>query len=921
MFVRRFTSGAPRGPLAHPGGGLRPAPRRAGARRRRVCLAALLCLAATPPPLAAQRLFNLGAWTGFAELRFDVREQETGVRDGRDTSFDRELTEERLSLRNTLTVVDRKFLTVNFGLTLGLTQNDVVVDERQERNDGALKGLDLTATFRPASRHAATLLFSRAVTETPIDFVGLRELATRSLGLNVGVGPAWLPGSIRIRESELESTSDLGRLVRAVDHRRRRLEYTAANRWPRHELNLFYLIEDLEDRVAPDFSHLSQNFTVSHGFEVLAPRLATLRSVVRYYDRGGTLATSSLYLDELLRLQHRKNLASSLRYVAQQLDSFSGPPSDSQQLVAELNHRLYDSLETDVFLARNRTTSPTGRTDFEEVGVDAVYTKKLPGGAELRARFNSRYGVRDSLRGDGQELVRDERHVARFGVPARLERPGVIAGSVVVTDTLRATLYEEGVDYELLLIGDFAEITPLEGGRIRDGQVILVEYRIEAPGAAKYTERRDSFDLSLDFGWITPFWGFRTVDNRLVEGTFNRLLNDRDERLVGVRFRRDGRRLSLVSFNELRHRDSPIQSFESLRLGQNFIYRPWRRWTVRLHLARQATDFTIPLRETRASEGRLRIRWAPNPTLSLESYASLRTTEDTLAADQSFERFGLEGRWTFGKITVLANLERWRRGREQDGVELEQLSGLSGSLRISRRFFPGRLSVPRRRPAVEPWPANLPGLWSQPAPGEEMAESPEAAPHETAATSPAASNVVIGDPAEWEALCRDGLEDTRPIAVSLSALDGAAMTSRRAEVRGSRPDAPRGDAEAAVPEPEDGEWRIRQTVAAWARAWADRRVQDYLSFYAAAFRPEGSLDRASWERQRRDRLTRPWPIRVDLLALDVEVVEPRRARARFRQSYRSEVFADVVTKTLELTFEGGGWKILRERVDGPLAGP
>ncbi len=72
-----------------------------------------------------------------------------------------------------------------------------------------------------------------------------------------------------------------------------------------------------------------------------------------------------------------------------------------------------------------------------------------------------------------------------------------------------------------------------------------------------------------------------------------------------------------------------------------------------------------------------------------------------------------------GKITVLASVEGWTRSRELDKVVIEELEGLTASLRISRRIFPGRLSAPRRRPKPEPWPVDLPGLWSQPDPQNE----------------------------------------------------------------------------------------------------------------------------------------------------------------------------------------------------------
>ncbi len=45
-------------------------------------------------------------------------------------------------------------------------------------------------------------------------------------------------------------------------------------------------------------------------------------------------------------------------------------------------------------------------------------------------------------------------------------------------------------------------------------------------------------------------------------------------------------------------------------------------------------------------------------------------------------------------------------------------------------------------------------------------------------------------------------------------------------------------------------------VNAWAAAWADQRVDDYIAAYSGDYSTPG-LSRSEWERQRRDRLTRP----------------------------------------------------------------
>ena len=103
-------------------------------------------------------------------------------------------------------------------------------------------------------------------------------------------------------------------------------------------------------------------------------------------------------------------------------------------------------------------------------------------------------------------------------------------------------------------------------------------------------------------------------------------------------------------------------------------------------------------------------------------------------------------------------------------------------------------------------------------------------------------------------------------------------------------------------------------VRAWAAAWADQRVDDYLSFYAPGFRPPNGLSRGEWERQRQQRLSGPSHIRVTISSLHTELAGDGTVRATFGQDYESDTFADSVNKVLTLAAEDGTWRILEERV-------
>lgn len=139
---------------------------------------------------------------------------------------------------------------------------------------------------------------------------------------------------------------------------------------------------------------------------------------------------------------------------------------------------------------------------------------------------------------------------------------------------------------------------------------------------------------------------------------------------------------------------------------------------------------------------------------------------------------------------------------------------------------------------------------------------------------------------------------------------------------------PQGDAESAVAEampavpgdgPDDGVERLpspteeaQGLVEAWARAWSDQRVEDYLDFYSERFEPTGGVGRSAWAERRRDRLASPGFIEIGVEEPEVVAWGEDRLTLRFVQSYRSDTYQDRVVKDLVLVREAGGWKILSE---------
>ena len=119
----------------------------------------------------------------------------------------------------------------------------------------------------------------------------------------------------------------------------------------------------------------------------------------------------------------------------------------------------------------------------------------------------------------------------------------------------------------------------------------------------------------------------------------------------------------------------------------------------------------------------------------------------------------------------------------------------------------------------------------------------------------------------------------------------------------------------AVPEERSAEEELIDFTRAWARAWAEKRIDDYLAFYADDFRPRDGLSREEWRVLRRTRLAQPRVIALELSEIVAVPLSAERAQVRFFQTYQSNLYGDRVGKTLALVRRDGAWRILEERVD------
>lgn len=166
---------------------------------------------------------------------------------------------------------------------------------------------------------------------------------------------------------------------------------------------------------------------------------------------------------------------------------------------------------------------------------------------------------------------------------------------------------------------------------------------------------------------------------------------------------------------------------------------------------------------------------------------------------------------------------------------------------------------------------------------------------------------------EREAMLRDSIDSLEELLTD----ERRQLSDAQRELADALERARKAEAEVAALEPrapsEPGFGDAETAVREWARAWQEQRVDDYLSSYAADFQPVGGVSRDDWEALRRTRVSKPRFIELTIEGLRIEEVGANRVRAHFRQTYRSDTYADATEKTLDLVRQEEQWLILAER--------
>ena len=633
-------------------------------------IVALALVGAATSTLAQQEGFSLDL-NARAEAGGELLRRRTRTSGQPDRDFDRDRLEEKIGLeaRGWLFRTDllRFRLDGDFGLRHEWPEQ-TGLDLGRDR--GRIFEYDGYLDFFSEAPVALSLFGSRFEDRLIQGFGADTEVSGDTLGATLRFRNRYLPSTLSRRR--LRSIADtLGPTPTRRDEVRDILTYAGNYHSRETQVRLHYRDEDVDDRSRPPIG----DYRVREASAQFGKRWGdylehAFRTSLRGFRRTGnferdTYSSSNSYLWEVT-----DRLTTDVRYDFNRFDSSQGV-TKTQLALWTLRHELYETLTSGLRVFGDRASQSNGVRSQYGAGISLDYRKLASWGSRLLADFRFRQTVQDTdldssiVQVNGESLLIDV-------PPNFLENARVVAGSIVVMDVFGNPLLE-GVDYEVLPIGDRTSIEALPGGAITPPETVRVDYSFEVPRDAKILNTSLGYAIGWDLGWLLVRYQHGQTDERLLGGDAEAFLQDSRLDAYRVLLRRETPSLrASAGFSFEEERSTSIDRDE-WTFDQNLLWKITSRLDFNVNLREGRTEIANPDRETTILALNSRLDWRISRNHRVQLFARVRSLDDSLSEDQLDTILGARGDFRFGRIQILPSL-RWTL-RDRDPTRVTELRG------------------------------------------------------------------------------------------------------------------------------------------------------------------------------------------------------------------------------------------------------
>jgi predicted CXXCH cytochrome family protein len=451
-----------------------------------------------------------------AALEFIYRREDDSLdpQNGQRTTFREDRFDERLTLETTGHIVHPNLVELSLKGTFGFQQDEVSNSGVVDSSNSFFYNYDVSALIL-RKEEAPTTLYSRRTTETVSRAFG------PSLDTNImstGGIIDWRNPALPTRIEAYHSDQD----QRAVDgsesfnlSQNTVTWHSEATPLPQQRFVFDYTYNQIDERsrfgdtgagaaepVSQSNSFDTHEVIATHSWDFGTANRHNLGSSVSYFNQSGDFPLERLRWDERLTLRHSDTFETRYLYTLDyQSSSFDqGVSSDQTQHTGQAGfvHRLYKSLITTGNAGVRQLDRSDGSASSEFFGdLNFDYTKQVPLG-RLNAAAGYAFNRQENDAQSGVVSVINEPRTFNDPLPIIITGTNVDANSVVVRNANGLIEFVEGADYLVADFPDRVEISRVVGGRIANGQAVLVSYDLLPQGQNTVTNNTFSVGLRYD---------------------------------------------------------------------------------------------------------------------------------------------------------------------------------------------------------------------------------------------------------------------------------------------------------------------------------------------------------------------------------------------------------------------------------------
>jgi hypothetical protein len=439
----------------------------------------------------------------------------------------------------------------------------------------------------------------------------------------------------------------------------------------RAELSNGKLRATLEQVTIDDMSDLQDQRRTAANFDhrLKWGRRSTLNSVLRFEGREGRREASVFLWSERARITHTETASTQLYVTRQRWNGLEGRLSVAS-LGGATQLRPTSWLSTQLGLSRRSVRAGDGlKTGTFQIAPSFQLSHRTESG--WRAGLNVALG----LLGQSREAVSDEawlevlaeEHQIDESLSFDLDRVGADTTTIELWSDDNAIRYLEGIDYILLVSAGRVEVRVLPGGRIEEGDVVLVSYRYRAGGNVRGTSSSFSVTGSIGNPVVTLDFGNRQESgNPITESEFLPQAGTA-ERWVGVSVMIPPNRLGDIRVDadhRVRTLGQAATTSDELLAIWDLPFHGRLTWRLRGGLVRHEDDVAASVNTTASTD----LGWAVSRSIRLDGGASVYDWSREGASPERYLGANLSVAWQWGLFTTRLQVHRNVR---RNGVRLE----------------------------------------------------------------------------------------------------------------------------------------------------------------------------------------------------------------------------------------------------------